>query len=135
MSAQHTLKGLFALPAAVLALGLAASPALASDDEDGRAAAQADVSLNEAAAIAEGEVPGKTVEAELDDEDGRLVYEIEVAAEDGVTEIHVDAHDGSIVGREPEEGDDDEDDDRDAASRDDASATGAAGTTAPGLGA
>ena len=51
---------------------------------------------------------GRVVKAELDDEDGYLVWQIDVQHAKGTTEIAVDAGDGKVLAAET---DDDEDED------------------------
>lgn len=74
----------------------------------------AKISLQEAAALAAKAVPGKVVEIALDDEDGFLVYEIEVmGADHQKKELLLDAGNGKtlLVKQDKEEEDDDEDND------------------------
>lgn len=106
----------------------------------------ATITPEEAEAAALAAVPGTASEVELDDEDGFVVYEIEVNAADGsVTEVLVDAGDGSVLAQEAEDADDaneaDEvDDDDDASESNEAtetgtpeqSETGETGTETPG---
>lgn len=51
-------------------------------------------------------MPGKVVKAKLDDEDGYLVWQIDVAHAKGTTEIAVDAGNGAVLAAEAEEDDD-----------------------------
>jgi len=54
-----------------------------------------------------GAVPGEAVEVELENEGGYVVYEVEVAGDDGrLHEVVVDAGNGEILGQEIEEGED-----------------------------
>ncbi len=109
----------------LLALGglLAGSTALfAKEDEDeagvsgsivvpsdeAMLAKLAKVSLVEAIGSAVKNTPGAAVSAELEEEDGFLVYEVKVAAGDKVTEVTVDAGNKKILKTEAKEGDDDE---------------------------
>ncbi len=66
-----------------------------------------------ALAIAAAEFPGGTVvEAEIEEEHGRLVYDIHVKVDgDGEYEVLIDAMTGVVVDVELEDDDDDEDDD------------------------
>lgn len=58
----------------------------------------ATVNLQDAVQAALAKVPGKAVEAELDSEDGYLVYEVKIIANDNKThEIDVDAGNQSIL--------------------------------------
>lgn len=78
------------------------------------------VSADSATKIALARVAGRVVEAEIEREDGVLVYtfDIAVAGESGLTEVLVDAQTGEIRAVEHEDDDDamqddDEDDDDD----------------------
>ncbi len=63
---------------------------------------------------------GELVESELEEEDGSVVWEITVRATDGsLHEVTVDAGDGSVLGSEPEDDEDDLDDERDDLDDDD----------------
>lgn len=92
------------VPALVLLLSVAvaASPALADGDhERARAALQRGeiVPLRTILERAEREVPGRLLEAELEEEGGRLVYEIKLLGADGrVVELLYDARDGALIG-------------------------------------
>ena len=77
-------------------------------------AARAGIPGDRALAIAGAEFPGGTVvEAEIEEEDGRLVYDIHVKVGDGVGEYEVliDAMTGVVVDVELEDDDDDDDED------------------------
>jgi uncharacterized membrane protein YkoI len=87
--------------------GLAAGPVagLAQDDP------KADLREDEAVQIAINEHPNTTANhVELDDEDGRAVYEISLS---NGYEVEVDGSDGRILDTETDGDDDDRDDDRD----------------------
>jgi uncharacterized membrane protein YkoI len=72
---------------------------LENDDADEYAgAAQLKTTLAAAIAAAEQATGGKAIEAGLDDEDGKALYEIELAAADGtIHKAHVDAASGKVV--------------------------------------
>ena len=62
------------------------------------------------------EVPGTVKEAELDDENGYVVWEIEVAADGGsYREVEVDAGNGRILAQEAEDNEGSAQDDKDEA--------------------
>jgi len=84
-------------------------------DGDGAVAVPEGVTAERAQEIALGVVPGRVTEIELDDEDGRTVWEIDVAGEDGWEyDIDVDATTGEVVKQERDDDlDDDSDDDSD----------------------
>jgi uncharacterized membrane protein YkoI len=70
-----------------------------SEDKEGLWA-QATLAPEAAMRIALARVPGGTItEAELEEEDGRLIYsfEIKVAGKSGEEEVHIDAKTGEVV--------------------------------------
>ena len=77
----------------------AASAAMARGEHD-RApvdVSKATVTMSQAIATAEQQAGGKATRAKLENETGKLVYEIKVAGKDKVTEVKVDATDGKIL--------------------------------------
>ena len=114
-------------------LGLAALTAVIACADDGAAPAvpenavtaitearpgladRAGIPGDRALAIAGAEFPGGTVvEAEIEEEDGRLVYDIHIKVDgDGEYEVLIDAMTGAVLDVELEDDDDDEDDDED----------------------
>lgn len=71
----------------------------------------AKISDADARAAATAAVPGTVVKSELENEDGNVVYEVEIKGADGkVTEVIVDAGNGKVLHQELE--DDDEDCDK-----------------------
>ena len=78
--------------------------------------AQATISPEQARETALAAVPGGTiVDAEIEEEDGRLIYafDIKVAGQRGTHDVEIDARTGALLQDEAEDEDDDEDDDRD----------------------
>ena len=63
----------------------------------------------EAEAAALAALPGEVVKAKLDDEDGYLVWQIDVKHAKGVTEVAVDAGNAKVLAMEAEDDDDHED--------------------------
>lgn len=56
------------------------------------------ISIEQAMTIALQRVPGQVVKAELEYEDGMLVYEVDIRSQDGVKyEVQVDAITGAII--------------------------------------
>jgi uncharacterized membrane protein YkoI len=55
------------------------------------------ISLQEAAQIALQALPGQLLRVELDTENGRLVYEVDIRTNYGIYEIVIDAYTGSII--------------------------------------
>ena len=59
------------------------------------------VDMNQAVALATQAVPGNPIEAELEEEDGKMVWEVEVVtAENQIVEIEIDAQSGEILSQE-----------------------------------
>ncbi|MGW1409309.1 PepSY domain-containing protein [Streptomyces sp. NPDC002403] len=107
-----------AVTAAVLAGGGAATAvAFAGDDghdHGSRSSAKsgdtARVGVQEAIAAAVEAVPGTVTEAELDDEDGGLVWELDVYGSDKAWhDVTVDAGNGKVLGKHVSDDDDDRD--------------------------
>jgi len=71
-------------------------------------AALARITSEEAAAIARRARPGTVVETELEEEDGYLVWEVEVVAGDKELKLKIDAGDGRVLGIEREEKDEED---------------------------
>ncbi|HKX95129.1 MAG TPA: PepSY domain-containing protein [Methylibium sp.] len=83
--------------ALLLALALAATPAWTADQERARRATLAGAALPLATLLPaiERELGGRMIEVELDEDGGRLVYEIDLLLADGrVIELEVDARSG-----------------------------------------
>ena len=77
------------------------------EDTQGKGLVATKLSLEEAIAKAKTKFPGRVLEAELENEHGQVVYEIEIASATGaVTEIEVDAQSGEILGSELEDEED-----------------------------
>ncbi|MFE7466657.1 PepSY domain-containing protein [Streptomyces sp. NPDC057499] len=107
-----------AVTAAVLAGGTAATAVAFADDNDSEVRSSvasghaAKVDVKEAVAAALKAVPGTATEAELDDEDGGLVWEVDVYGSDKARhDVTVDAGNGKVLGKHTDE--DKADDDRD----------------------
>jgi uncharacterized membrane protein YkoI len=66
--------------------------------EDEKALAQkATISREEAVRIAQGAVKGKVIESGIENEDGNLVYNVEVKSGDETKEVIVDAGNGKVL--------------------------------------
>ncbi|WP_406454922.1 PepSY domain-containing protein [Streptomyces sp. NBC_00876] len=96
-----------AVTAAVLVGGTAATAVAFADDDSHDSArsstasgATARVAVGDAAAAAVRAVPGTVTEAELDDEDGGLVWELDVYGSDkSWHDVTVDAGNGKVLGK------------------------------------
>ena len=65
----------------------------------------AKVTINQAIKTASEKVPGTVVEAELEKEQGKTVWEVEVLGSDrNVTEVHTDATSGAVIDTEAKKG-------------------------------
>ncbi len=69
------------------------------EQDEGAALAHAKVSLVQAVTAAEQDVQGKAVRAELEEEHGKWIYEVEVVNGNAVTNMKVDSLDGKILSR------------------------------------
>ena len=70
---------------------------------------KATLSMEEAITAAKAKFPGQVIEAELENEEGKAVYEIEIASATGaVTEIAIDAQSGELLSSDIEEQDEQE---------------------------
>jgi uncharacterized membrane protein YkoI len=58
---------------------------------------KATVTMSQAIATAEQQAGGKATKAKLENETGKLFYEVKVAGKDKVTEVKVDATDGKVL--------------------------------------
>ncbi|RMH32279.1 MAG: hypothetical protein D6690_14070 [Nitrospirae bacterium] len=66
------------------------------------------ITLEQAIQTAKTTVPGRVLEAELEKEDGKVVYEVDIAGADGnIHELTVDADSGKVLKNEVEDEDHD----------------------------
>ena len=96
--------------ALILCLSLITAPALADRDDHDRArlALEAGEILPLADILAAAAVarPGRVIQIELDRDDGRWVYELELVSHEGfLYEMEIDAASGTVIEIEREEGD------------------------------
>ena len=96
--------------AVLTAVALGTAYAENSMENDARTLQQAKISLTQAIAIAEQHVGGKAIRAELEDENGTLVYGVEVGSGVQTTDVKVGMSDGKILSAQADhEGEDRED--------------------------
>jgi len=70
----------------------------AKDEGEKAMAARAKITSSEAARIAQTALPGKVIETQLDDENGYLVWEVEVIGDQGQeAQLKIDAGDGRLL--------------------------------------
>ncbi len=101
------------IPALIMAAGVATAGGLVYAKQSGGVAhneamvnlAQAKISLAQAVMTAEQHVGGRASRAELENENGRPVYGVEVADNTKTTDVKVDAIDGSIVSAQTDQAD------------------------------
>ncbi len=78
-----------------------ATMAVLANDNDDIAPNDVAVNIQQALDIALAQVPGSVIEAELENEDGLVVWEITVAsAEEQTVEVTIDANSGVIIEQE-----------------------------------
>ena len=101
------------IPALLMAAGVATAGALAYAQPTGVTQndvmadlAKARISLVQAITTAEQHAGGRASRAELENENGRLFYGVEVADNTKTTDVKVDATDGSVVSAQVDQGDD-----------------------------
>jgi uncharacterized membrane protein YkoI len=66
-------------------------------------AAQPNITIGQAIVIAEKEVGGEAIEAELEKEDGKFVYDVDVQTPTGTMEVSIDPKTGTVLSIEPED--------------------------------
>ncbi|MDD2892672.1 MAG: PepSY domain-containing protein [Halothiobacillaceae bacterium] len=66
----------------------------------------AKITQQEAEAAALAALPGQVVKSKLDDEDGYLVWQVDIKHPTGITEITIDAGNGQALAAEVEDNDD-----------------------------
>lgn len=73
---------------------------------------EAQIDIQRALTVALESANGKIASIEFENEAGKSVYEVVAVAPDGaMTEILIDANDGTVIGQSPYTDDDDEEDD------------------------
>ena len=99
-------------PALATSASAATLPTVALREEKAGLLARAKVTEIQARALALARVPGgRFVDAELEEEDGRLVYSFDlvVDGQDGMMDVEIDAMTGEVLGVEHEDDEDRED--------------------------
>jgi uncharacterized membrane protein YkoI len=96
------------LVGAIAAILVASPLVYAGRDKDERQTdaadlAQAKVSLTQAIVAAEQRVQGRAVRAELEDENGTIVYSVDVLNGKTTTDVKVDSTDGKILSAQAEQ--------------------------------
>jgi len=84
----------------------AVDESMSEADEAAQLGGMATITPDEAATSATGAVPGSAGKAELDNENGAVVYSVEVTDDAGtVTDVKVDAGDGAVLDQQVADGD------------------------------
>jgi uncharacterized membrane protein YkoI len=83
--------------AALTVAAIGSAYAAKSEENDAAALAQTKISLTQAIAAAEQHVNGKAARAELEDENGTIVYGVEVLSGTKTMDVKVDVRDGKIL--------------------------------------
>jgi uncharacterized membrane protein YkoI len=91
--------------AALLSAAIGSAFAAKHMENDALAITSAKVGLVQAASAAERHVGGQASRAELEDENGKLVYGVEVVRGRDVTDVKVDANDGRILSAQADKAD------------------------------
>ena len=84
-------------------------------DEAASLAQLATVTPDEASQAALASQPGSVVKVELDNENGNVVYSVEIDTGSGVVDVKVDAGNATVLVSEPDDGDENEADEADEA--------------------
>jgi uncharacterized membrane protein YkoI len=74
-----------------------AEPVKGGHDRTPVDASKATVTMSQAVATAEQQAEGKATRAKLENETGKLLYEVIVTGKDKATEVKVDAQDGKVL--------------------------------------
>lgn len=83
-----------------------ASQAATEADQGTALQGLAKITPDQAKAAAVAAAPGNATKVELENEDGNLVYKVEIAGADGTqTDLKIDAGNGSVLSKETEAGD------------------------------
>ena len=91
--------------ATALGASLAFAGANGGPENDAALLSQAKISLPQAIAVAEQHAQGKAVRAELEDENGTLVYGVEVTNGIQTTDVKVDINNGKILSARADQAD------------------------------
>ena len=106
---------------ATVASGGTIAPVALREEQPGLLA-RARVAEADARALALARVPaGRVVDAELEEEDGRLIYayDLELDGQPGIMEVEIDAMTGEVLSVEHEDEEDSEDDEDDPGEQED----------------
>ena len=88
----------------LLGLGAVAYASQSHEDNDARPILNTKLSLVQAIGAAEQHAGGRAIRAELENENGRIVYGVEVVGKTQVTDVKIDANSGQIVSTQADAG-------------------------------
>lgn len=90
-------KNMMSVAVALLLSGATLSDAYASHAEDLKSLDNAKITLTEAIGIAEKEQTGTAIEADLDQENGKTVYDVTVVKDKKFYDLRIDAVSGDVL--------------------------------------
>jgi uncharacterized membrane protein YkoI len=90
-------KNMMSIAIALLLSGATLSEARASHAEDLKSLQTAKISLSDAVGIAENAQSGTAIEADLDQENGKTVYDVTVVKDQKFYELRIDAETGDVL--------------------------------------
>ena len=93
------------LAAVLVASAVYAAEGGGQDEADVAALSQAKVSLGQAVAAAERHANGRAARAELENENGKLVYGVEVVGPGKTTDVKVDINSGQVLSAQADQAD------------------------------
>ena len=98
------MKRIISLVAGLLLAFTSCITATALENEESKKALArgAKITLKQASEAALKAAPGKIKEAELERENGKLIYSFDIRTKEGTMEVHINAIDGSVVSVETE---------------------------------
>ena len=96
---MNSKRGLIVGTLLVMATGTMAASAAPGNNERGTPIdfSKAPVTMSQAIATAEQQAGGRATRAKLENEKGKLLYEVKVAGKDKATEVQIDAQDGKVL--------------------------------------
>jgi hypothetical protein len=97
--------GINGLTALGTSLAFAGAGAREQSENDAVSLSKARISLTQAIAAAESHVQGRAVSAELEGENGTLVYDVEVVKGSQATDVKVNSSDGRVVSAQTDQAD------------------------------
>jgi|ERR1700694_2140075 len=101
---MNSKRGLIVTTLLVMATGTMAASAAPGKSEQRDTpvdVSKASVTLSQAIATAEQQAGGRATRAKLENEKGKLLYEVKVAGKSQATEVQIDAQDGKVLATNP----------------------------------